>query len=148
MRQSVSQDVSQKKEFFSSTKIRQKVIFPNRFLSYLKKKNGAILKGSDGIADVRQFRPEKSASQTKCHKIEKNESNAAKLKLAPPHQTIAQTEEKKRTDTGAKAARKQTHKQTEAERKRSEGGTDQCCQLVCFRTKNLNLGKFWKVLQW
>jgi hypothetical protein len=25
---------------------------------------------------------------------------------------------------------------------------DQCCQMVYFQTKNPNLGKFWKVLQW
>jgi hypothetical protein len=25
---------------------------------------------------------------------------------------------------------------------------NQCCQMVYFKTKNLNLGKFWKVLQW
>jgi hypothetical protein len=24
----------------------------------------------------------------------------------------------------------------------------QGCQMVCFQTKNANLGKFWKVLQW
>jgi hypothetical protein len=24
----------------------------------------------------------------------------------------------------------------------------QCCQMVYFQTKNPNLGKFWKVLQW
>jgi hypothetical protein len=24
----------------------------------------------------------------------------------------------------------------------------QGCQMVCFRTKNPNLGKFWRVLQW
>jgi hypothetical protein len=24
----------------------------------------------------------------------------------------------------------------------------QGCQMVCFKTKNPNLGKFWKVLQW
>jgi hypothetical protein len=25
---------------------------------------------------------------------------------------------------------------------------EQCCQMVCFQTKNPDLGKFWKVLQW
>jgi hypothetical protein len=25
---------------------------------------------------------------------------------------------------------------------------DQGCQMVCFRTKNPNLGKFWRVLRW
>jgi hypothetical protein len=25
---------------------------------------------------------------------------------------------------------------------------DQGCQMVCFQTKNPNLGKFWRVLQW
>jgi hypothetical protein len=24
----------------------------------------------------------------------------------------------------------------------------QCCQMVCFQTKNTYLGKFWRVLQW
>jgi hypothetical protein len=27
-------------------------------------------------------------------------------------------------------------------------GLNQCCQMVYFQTKNLNEGKFWKVLQW
>jgi hypothetical protein len=26
--------------------------------------------------------------------------------------------------------------------------SDQGCQMVCFQTKNTNLGKFWRVLQW
>jgi hypothetical protein len=25
---------------------------------------------------------------------------------------------------------------------------DQGCQMVCFQTKNTNLGKFWRVFQW
>jgi hypothetical protein len=29
-----------------------------------------------------------------------------------------------------------------------EGSQDQGCQMVCFQTKNPNLGKFWRVLQW
>jgi hypothetical protein len=28
------------------------------------------------------------------------------------------------------------------------GHIDQGCQMVCFQTKNPNLGKFWRVLQW
>jgi hypothetical protein len=27
-------------------------------------------------------------------------------------------------------------------------GSDQGCLMVCFQTKNPNLGKFWRVLQW
>jgi hypothetical protein len=27
-------------------------------------------------------------------------------------------------------------------------GHDQGCQMVCFQTKNTNLGQFWRVLQW
>jgi hypothetical protein len=27
-------------------------------------------------------------------------------------------------------------------------GSDQGCQMVCFQTKNPNLGKFWRVLLW
>jgi hypothetical protein len=27
-------------------------------------------------------------------------------------------------------------------------GSEQGCQMVCFPTKNTNLGKFWRVLQW
>jgi hypothetical protein len=30
----------------------------------------------------------------------------------------------------------------------SSGNTNQGCQMVCFQTKNPNLGKFWSVLQW
>jgi hypothetical protein len=26
--------------------------------------------------------------------------------------------------------------------------SDQGCQMVCFQTKNPNMGKFWRVLQW
>jgi hypothetical protein len=29
-----------------------------------------------------------------------------------------------------------------------EAGTHQGCPMVCFQTKNPNLGKFWRVLQW
>jgi hypothetical protein len=30
----------------------------------------------------------------------------------------------------------------------SSGTVHQGCQMVCFQTKNPNLGKFWRVLQW
>jgi hypothetical protein len=30
----------------------------------------------------------------------------------------------------------------------NEGCGDQGCQMACFQTKNPNLGKFWRVLQW
>jgi hypothetical protein len=30
----------------------------------------------------------------------------------------------------------------------SSPGLSQGCQMVCFLTKNPNLGKFWRVLQW
>jgi hypothetical protein len=29
-----------------------------------------------------------------------------------------------------------------------EGYVNQGCQMVCFQTKNPNLGEFWRVLQW
>jgi hypothetical protein len=29
-----------------------------------------------------------------------------------------------------------------------KGGSERGCQMVCFQTKNPNLGKFWRVLDW
>jgi hypothetical protein len=33
-------------------------------------------------------------------------------------------------------------------RKNRDYNAEQGCQMVCFQTKNRNLGKFWRVLQW
>jgi hypothetical protein len=33
-------------------------------------------------------------------------------------------------------------------KKIGKNGAEQGCQMVCFQTKNTNLGKFWRVLQW
>jgi hypothetical protein len=31
---------------------------------------------------------------------------------------------------------------------RASRSPEQGCQMVCFQTKNLNLGKFWRALDW
>jgi hypothetical protein len=57
------------------------------------------------------------------------------------------SEKNKKKGEKIRRGKRQAQRKELNEQKEPIFGRLQCCQMVCFQTKNANLGKFWRVLQ-